>query len=71
MNENFHTVIVSLRAEPSKENKVWLDGVKLKKVTGITLTAGVGDMTKVTITFFANVTGTFEEVEIPPGMDVR
>lgn len=64
MTEQYHTVTVDLRAIPGKDNKVLIDGVEMRGVTDFVLAAGYSEATKVTITFFANVNGKFDGVEV-------
>lgn len=63
-SDKYHTVTVDLRAFPSKENKVLIDGVEVRYVTDFILTAGYSEATKVTLTFFANVKGKFDGVDV-------
>lgn len=62
--DKYHTVTVDLRAFPSHDNKVLIDGVEMRGVTDFVLATGVHEATKVTISFFANVRGTFGGVAI-------
>ena len=63
-SDKYHTVTVDLRAIPTGENKVKIDGLEVRGVTDFILAAGYMEATKVTITFFANVNGKFDGVEV-------
>ena len=60
-NSDYDTLQVNLMALPFKNDsaysRVWLNGQEIRNVQSVDIAADVGYITKVTITFYANVSG--------------
>ena len=60
-NSDYNTVTVDLKALPFKADgqysRVWIDGVEIRNVMTLHTEARAGEITSVTISFNANVTG--------------
>lgn len=60
-NKEYDTLQVDIRALPFRVDgqctRLWLNGNEIRNIESVSIAAGAGDITKVTVTFFANVSG--------------
>jgi hypothetical protein len=60
----YHDIAIVATAIPGKPlgRRIWLDGSELRGITNVTFETDVDNMTKVTLTMYANLVPAFEMV---------